>query len=133
MSISPDPGMGQQTQDLDPKLIWHPFMVGGSGRTCTDVMRVSGGRTFVKLGAEGVYGGGLPGRGLGFAIKVADGGRRAVEVALVRTLEELGALDASDLAALVVHARPEVTNTRGEVVGEIRPAFSLGDHVAAGR
>ncbi len=111
----------------------HPFMVGGSGRACTDVMRVSEGRAFVKLGAEGVYGGGLPARGLGFAIKVADGGRRAVEVALVRTLEELGVLGASDLAALAAHARPELRNTRDEVVGEVRPAFSLGDLPAMAR
>jgi L-asparaginase II len=102
-----------------------PFMVGGEGRACTDVMARSGGRVFVKLGAEGVYGGGLPSEGLGFAIKVADGGRRAVEVALVRVLELLGALTSAEVAALARHGRPAVRNTRGEVVGEIRPAFEF--------
>ena len=103
----------------------HPFMVGGTGRTCSDVMEVAGGSVFVKLGAEGVYGGGIPEVGLGFAIKVADGGRRAVEVALIRTLEELGALSAAQVDALAAHGRPDVLNTRGEVVGVVRPAFSL--------
>lgn len=103
----------------------HPFMVGGTGRTCTDVMDRAKGRAWVKLGAEGVYGGGVPDSGLGFAIKVPDGGRRAVEVALIRTLHCLGALDDDDVTALARHGRPEVRNTRDEVVGEIRPAFDF--------
>ena len=109
----------------------HPFMVGGTGRTCTDVMRIAGDRVFVKLGAEGVYGGGLRGRGVGFAIKVEDGGRRAVEVALVHVLASLGVLDAAEVAALERHGNPPVKNTLGEVVGEVRAAFELP--VAAGR
>lgn len=103
----------------------HPFMVGGTGRTCTDVMEAAGDRVFVKLGAEGVYGGGLIGRGVGFAIKVADGGRRAVEVALLRLLEELDVLTAEESDRLADHGRPRVRNTRGEVVGELRAAFDV--------
>jgi L-asparaginase II len=103
----------------------HPFMVGGTGRTCTDVMEVAGDRVFVKLGAEGVYGGGVPGRGLGFAIKVEDGGRRAVEVALLRVLQGLDVLTGDEMARLRRHANPEVRNTRGEVVGEVRAAFDV--------
>jgi L-asparaginase II len=101
------------------------FMVGGTGRTCTEVMDVAGDRVFVKLGAEGVYGGGVPSQGLGFAIKVPDGGRRAVEVALIRTLECLGVLDATEVKRLRAHANPDVMNTRGEIVGEIRAEFDL--------
>lgn len=104
----------------------HPFMVGGSGRTCTDVMTVAGDRVWVKLGAEGVYAGGLRGRGIGFAIKVADGGRRAVEVSLIRVLHALGALTEDEVEQLSVHGRPKVYNTRDEVVGEIRAAFDFG-------
>ena len=102
-----------------------PFMVGGAGRACTDVMARSEGRLVVKLGAEGVYGGAIPGEGLGLAIKVSDGGRRAVEVALVHVLSELGALRPLEVAALRRHGRPDILNTRHERVGEIRPAFTL--------
>jgi L-asparaginase II len=111
----------------------HPFMVGGTGRTCTDVMTVAGDRVFVKLGAEGVYGGGLRGQGLGFAIKIEDGGRRAVEPALVRLLEGLGVLSSEDVERLARHARPEVRNTLGEVVGEIRAAFDVALPASARR
>ena len=103
----------------------HPFMVGGTGRACTALMERTGPRVFVKLGAEGVYGGGLPERGLGFAIKVADGSRRGVEAALVRVLAQLGALTAEDEEALADFGRPRVTNTLGQDVGEIRAGFTL--------
>jgi L-asparaginase II len=96
-------------------------------------METAKGRVFVKVGAEGVYGGGIPERGIGFAIKVADGGRRAVEVALIRTLEELGVLTAAEVDALSRHGRPTVRNTRGEIVGEVRAAFSLGGRLRAVR
>ena len=103
----------------------HPFMVGGSGRACTQVMEAAAGKAFVKLGAEGTYIGGVPASGLGFAIKVEDGGRRAVEVALIRVLEELGVLTEAAVTAISHHRNPIVYNTRGEAVGEIRPAFHL--------
>lgn len=108
----------------------HPAMVGGTGRTCTDVMLTAGDRVFVKLGAEGVYAGGVRGRGLGFAIKVGDGGRRAVEVALIRVLADLDVLTDDEVDALQHHGRPTLSNTRGEAVGEIRPAFSIAGHTA---
>jgi L-asparaginase II len=106
-------------------MVEHPFMVGGTGRACTEVMERTGHRAFVKLGAEGVYGAGLPERGLGVAIKVEDGSRKAVEMVLVRVLEALGALDEHDVAALDRWRRPRIRNTLGDDVGEMRPAFSL--------
>jgi len=123
---------GQGPRAVVEAMTSHPFMVGGTDRTCTDVMEAAGDRVFVKLGAEGVYGGGLIGRRTGFAIKVADGGRRAVEVALIRVLEELGALSRDEVEALRAHGHPEVRNTRDEVVGEIRPAFELRVHTSRG-
>jgi L-asparaginase II len=106
-------------------MVTHPFMVGGTRRACTEIMERTGPRAFVKLGAEGAYGGGLPARGLGFAIKVADGARRAVEVALLRVLEDLDALDGTDLEALARWRVMPVKNTLGDVVGEVRADFDL--------
>lgn len=103
----------------------HPFMVGGTGRACTLIMERTGAAAFVKVGAEGVYGAGITSRGLGVAIKVADGARRAVEVALVHVLELLGVLEADAPGPLERFRRPVLRNTRDEVVGEIRPALEL--------
>ena len=64
-------------------------------------------------------------------MKVEDGGRRAVEVALVRVLASLGVLDDREVEELARHGNPPVRNTLGDVVGEVRAAFELP--VAAGR
>ncbi len=103
----------------------HPFMVGGTGRACTAIMERAAGRAFVKVGAEGVYGAGVPERGLGIAIKVVDGARRAAEVALIRVLHLLDVLDDATVEGLSAWGRPDVRNTRLEVVGRIQPAFDL--------
>ena len=100
-------------------------MVGGTGRACTEVMERTGFGTFVKVGAEGVYAGGAPERSLGLAIKVGDGARRAVEVALVRVLTQLDLLGDADLEALADWVMPPIHNTRGEVVGNVRASFDL--------
>ena len=59
-----------------------PRLVAGTGRFCTDVMRRLKGEAFVKVGAEGVYCAALPTVGLGVAIKIDDGARRAAEAAI---------------------------------------------------
>ena len=102
----------------------HPFAVAGTGRTCTAVMERLGGRVFVKTGAEGVYCGGVRGRGLGFALKVEDGARRASDVALVGVLSDLGVADADDVPALA-RGRIEVLNTLGVDVGRIENVFRV--------
>ena len=105
----------------------HPFAVAGTGRTCTAVMERLDGRVFVKTGAEGVYCGGVPGRGLGFALKVEDGARRASDIALIRVLSDLGVADADDVSALT-EGRIEVFNTLGADVGRIENAFRVEMH-----
>ncbi|MDH5759369.1 MAG: asparaginase [Gemmatimonadota bacterium] len=103
----------------------NPFMVGGTGRACTRVMERTGSRAFVKLGAEGMYGGGLGERGLGFILKIEDGARRACDVAVVHLLGLLGALGDEDMEVLADLHTPGLVNTRGEDVGRITAAFDL--------
>ena len=102
----------------------HPFAVAGTGRTCTAVMERLGGRVFVKTGDEGVYCGGVRGRGIGFALKVEDGARRASDVALLQVLADLGVAGADDASALA-EGRVEVVNTLGVEVGRIESAFRV--------
>lgn len=103
----------------------HPALVAGSGRLDTALMERAGERVLTKTGAEGVHGAALSERGLGIALKVEDGGRRAADVALIRVLEELEVLDARDFTDLAAFRRPAVKNTRGDRVGQIRPEFHL--------
>jgi L-asparaginase II len=66
--------------------------------------------------------------GRGIALKVEDGAVTpgyARGVAGLEILSRLGVLDADALAALASHARPQIKNVAGRVVGEARPAFSV--------
>lgn len=106
----------------------HPVLLAGRKRLCSDIVLATGGRVLAKIGAEAVYSAWIPddgsGRSVGVGIKVEDGGRRAIEVALVAVLRAAGLLSASELTSLPRYVRPVVKNTRGEVVGEI--AFEQG-------
>jgi hypothetical protein len=46
-------------------------------------------------------------------------------VALLAILQQLGVLDSDDLKALSTHARPDLTNARDQVVGEVVPEFKV--------
>jgi L-asparaginase II len=86
---------------------------------------VGGGRIFAKLGAEGVYCVGVPGAELGIALKVEDGADRAVGPAIVGVLRELDLISEDDVGRLHTFVFPEVVNTRGETVGQLRPRIRL--------
>ncbi len=103
----------------------HPEMVAGPGRICTELSRLTEGRLFAKVGAEGVYCVGVPGAELGIALKVEDGSDRAVAPAVAGVLRELDLISEDDFGALHRHVFRELINTRGEVVGEVRPAIRL--------
>jgi len=97
-------------------MVGHPFMVAGTDRLCTEIMMMAGDRVVVKLGAEGVYAAGLRGKGVGVALKVEDGARRACEVAVVSVLSALGVFTLEERERLASWIRQGVPNTRGEKV-----------------
>jgi len=101
----------------------HPEMVAGTDRLCTALMQNLS--VVAKGGAEGVYCFGLPGRGLGGAVKIDDGASRAVGPVVIRLLDKLGLLDDLSRKALARWAEPAAKNHRGEVVGRVRAVFSL--------
>jgi L-asparaginase II len=103
----------------------HPQFVAGTGRLCTVLMERARGCLFAKVGAEGYYCAGIPGRQLGIALKVDDGARRASEPALLAVLRALDVLTEDDLEQMRDFAHPAILNTRGEVVGEIRARVNL--------
>jgi L-asparaginase II len=91
----------------------HPELIGGPGLVDTELMLLHPG-WIAKYGAEGVLCAASP-EGLGVAVKIDDGGRRAVRTAAAGFLQRLG-LETGALGLV------PVTNSRGEVVGELRTA-----------
>ncbi len=105
----------------------HPFVVAGTNRLCTEVVRATGGRVIAKVGAEGVYGAVALDRDWGFALKARDGARRAAETALVGLLEAAGLLPVEEARSLERWLHPVLRNTRGERVGMIRMTIEAVD------
>ena len=110
----------------------HPEMIEGEGELDTELMRCARGRLVSKVGAEGLYTAGVLAcerwpRGLGVAVKVADGDRggRARPAAAVEALRQLGVLTDDDVASLESVTHSGIKNHRGESVGRVRPAFEM--------
>lgn len=109
---------------LRDAMIAYPEMVSGKGRFSAEIMAAGGGRAVIKSGAEGVYVAILPDRGLGVAVKIADGASRASETALAAILVRLGVLDAAHPVVARFLDRP-IRNWDGLVTGAERPAPDL--------
>ena len=92
----------------------HPYMVGGTERFDTAVMGGTG--LVCKSGAEIVFGAGSP-DGWGLALKVSDGGARALRPAALAALSRRGVEVPDEPESSPVH------DLHGEVVGEKGPLF----------
>lgn len=103
----------------------YPEMIAGEGRLCSELIHAAHGRLFAKVGAEGVYCVGVPGAELGIALKVEDGAQRAVGPAILSILRQLDLISEDDIGTLYRHAYPQIENSRGEVVGELRARIEL--------
>ena len=122
-------GLGAERQKAAARLraacAAQPYYVAGTGRFCTEVMKLLGARVLVKTGAEGVFCGALPEQGLGIAIKCLDGGTRAAEVAMAAMIDRFLPLQEGERAALARFVRPTLRNWNGIEVGGLRPAAAL--------
>lgn len=103
----------------------HPDLVSGTARTDLALMQAGGGDWVTKIGADGVQAIGVASRGIGIAIRIADGNPRALHFATCAVLQQLGLLDDPGSTALAPFARDAVVNARGTVVGHYRAAFAL--------
>jgi len=103
-----------------------PGMVAGAGRFTTRLIATSGGRVIGKEGAEGFYAVAVRGPvALGIALKIADGGERCRDGAVLDLLRQMGSLSGEELATLDDLYRPVLRNWRDLAVGEVRPELEL--------
>ena len=94
------------------------FWVSGTDRTEVAVTDAALEPVVLKTGAEGVFMVGLPERGVGLALKVADGASRAARAAVRAVLGHLDVLDAD------ASGTPPLRNKAGREVGELRPLLA---------
>ena len=71
-------------------MTYYPRMISGDGAFDTELMRLSEGELVSKSGAEGIQCVGKIGAGMGLAIKVKDGARRAKYAVAIQLLKQMG-------------------------------------------
>jgi len=109
-------------------MINYPELIGGSERLDTLMMQVGRGKFISKIGAEGVWlGGVLPSerwkKGLGIALKIEDGddkrARAVVSIEILRQLEIFDAETLNDFSPMLIK------NRRGDTVGRVEADFKI--------
>lgn len=111
---SVDPSWDLATARVAAVVPSRAWWISGTGRHEVDVAERATEPILTKAGAEGVFMAALPERGLGVAVKAADGAARAAQVALSSVLAHLGVVPADAVAK-------QVTNVAGRVVGSVAP------------
>jgi L-asparaginase II len=119
------PERQRATQRIRDAVAAEPFSVAGTDRFDTLLMETFRARTFVKVGAEGVYCASFPELGYGIALKCDDGTTRAAEVMMAALVKRFLALNDSENAALLPLLHQRLTNWNGIHVGDVMPAGAL--------
>lgn len=120
----------QSIYRLHKAIINEPLYIAGHGAVVSELNDVANGSILAKSGAEGILIAALPEKGLGIALKIADGSARARSVALLSILDYLGALSDEAKNRLKDYISPTIFNSMDLAVGEIRPAATWLPKVA---
>ncbi|GKU82165.1 asparaginase [Niallia sp. NCCP-28] len=116
---------GEILLEIRNAMTQHPEMVAGTNRFDTDIMKAYNKQIVAKIGAEAVQCLGLVEKGIGIAIKVEDGSTRAVHVASMEVLNQLGMKDDHIFDDLSKYVHAPVYNARKEAIGAIKADFLL--------
>lgn len=103
-------------------MIHHPNLVAGPGEFDTDLMEMTAGELVSKTGAEGVQCIGRVGEGMGLAIKVMDGAKRAKHATAIELLKQLGWITPTIAETLSERYLTLSSFKRLEVLGELSMA-----------
>lgn len=107
----------------------YPTMIRGNRYLCTLLNTFP--NVVAKGGASGVYAFGLRKEGLGVALKIEDGTETSWQVVVREILRQISPeinrelIETLENTDLIGVTRRDVTNAAGEVVGVMKPAFSL--------
>ncbi len=97
----------------------HPMMISGPEGFDSQLMYLSEGALVSKSGAEGIQCIGRVGEGMGIALKVVDGSKRAKYAAAVHLLKQLGWITPDISEALAEKFMLQGKYTRLDVIGEL--------------
>ncbi len=112
-------GSSLDLERISRAMTYHPRMIAGDGAFDTELMRLSEGELVSKSGAEGIQCVGRIGEGMGLAIKVKDGAKRAKYATAINLLKQMGWISPA-IAEMLSESFVQLTRfTRLETVGEL--------------
>ena len=85
-----------------------------------ELIAATEGALVIKDGAEAFFAAAIPDEDMGIAVKVLDGGHRAVVPIALRCLETIGVVSPDNPLEVGDLWSPALTNCRGDIVGQIR-------------
>lgn len=100
-------------------MVYHPSLIAGDGEFDTELMRLTEGEIVSKAGAEGIQCIARVGEGMGLAIKVMDGAKRAKHAVAVHVLKQMGWITPSAAEKLSETFMTLGKVTRLEVSGDL--------------
>jgi L-asparaginase len=112
-------GSNLDMERITRAMIHHPAMVAGEGEFDTELMRLTQGELVGKAGAEGLQCVGRIGEGMGLAIKVIDGAKRAKYAAAISLLQQMGWISPAIAESLSETFSALSQYKRLDVVGEL--------------
>lgn len=83
-------GISLDLERIVRAMTYHPNLIAGEKAFDSELMRLSGGEIVSKSGAEGIQCVGRVGEGMGIAIKVIDGSKRAKYAVAIHLLKQMG-------------------------------------------
>ena len=100
-------------------MTYYPQLIAGDGAFDTELMRLSEGELVSKSGAEGIQCVGRIGQGMGLAIKVKDGAKRAKYAVAIQLLRQMGWISPA-IADMLAESFVQLTPyKRLETIGEL--------------
>ncbi|MEB3310065.1 MAG: asparaginase [Snowella sp.] len=100
-------------------MTYYPRLVAADGSFDTELMRLTEGEIVSKSGAEGIQCIARVGEGMGLAIKVTDGAKRAKYAAAIHLLQQMGWIEPRVAELLSDQFMTLSDYTRLEVIGEL--------------
>ncbi len=118
---------GPMAQRIVNAMMHYPMNTSGTGRVDMAIMKHWQDKLVAKSGADGYFTIGLPGKGIGIAIKMDQGDGGPKNAVLLEVLRQIGFATEEDLKAedLAGFYRSEPKNHKGEVVGYTTADFTL--------
>lgn len=105
-----------------------PFMVAGTNRYCTDMMKITGPKIIGKTGAEGIFCMTFTEKKWGVCIKIDDGKMLPQYNVAQALIEASGLFSKEDLLRLHHYSENELKNFNKLVTGKIKVADGLFDN-----